>query len=243
MSRTSPEQPQLTQYLRADCHKLSCRHCGPIKAKAYLKAIARAATEANLCRHFTLTLDPKKLPPGCETTAHIRKLWNQFLVTLSRKLGYRPNFICVLELQANGNAHLHVLIRECLVQDWIIETWEALGGGYEDRIRYRDVHSMARYLAPYVTKQILERIPPGRRKATTSRGIVLFPKRAPTGWMFLMDWFITLADTRLAKAVEAQSDDCGLRWFVVDDHGPPPESPIPQLANPVIETEEVNLFF
>lgn len=215
-TRTDPENAARTQYLRLDCKKLSCPQCGPKRARAYLRAIAKAAEEHKLCRHITLTLDPKRIPAGMDSVEYIRELWSYFRVYLFRKFHIAPQFICVLELQENGNAHLHVLMSQTMVQNWIIESWVAVGGGHQDRIRYTDVHRIARYLAPYVTKQVLERIPPGRRKVTTSRGICLFPKRPPSGWSYSKEWMIDVERRSFGCLQEIEYDEGGVRWIVIE---------------------------
>lgn len=214
-SRPDPTDPGLYQYIRVDCGKLSCPKCGRKKARAYLKAIAAAAEKARLCRHIILTLDPSKYPAGTDTVAYVRDTWNKFRTYLYRKFKDKPPFICVLELQGNGNAHLHVLFHHTLSQEWIIESWTAVGGGYEDKIRYRDVHRIAAYLAPYVTKELLERIPKGRRKVTTSRGIRLFEKKAPSGWQFTRDWMSDIERLYSADVIEIDRDEGGYTWLVI----------------------------
>lgn len=215
ISRSDPTDPGLIQYIRMDCGKLSCPNCGNKKARAYLKAIAAAAEKGKLCRHITLTLDPSKYPVGTDTVAYVRDTWNKFRVYLFRKFKVAPPFICVLELQGNGNAHLHVLFHHTLSQQWIRDSWVAVGGGYQDKIKYRDVHRMAAYLAPYVTKQILERIPPGRRKVTTSRGIRLFEPKPKSGWQFSRDWMQDVERLNYAEVIEFDRDEGGYTWLVV----------------------------
>ena len=223
-SRQDPENAQRTQYVRLDCKKLSCPRCGHKRARAYLRAIAAAAEEHKLCRHMTLTLDPKKIPQGTDSVTYVRELWGYFRVYLFRKFHVSPQFICVLELQENGNAHLHILIRQTIVQNWIIESWVAVGGGHQDRIRYTDVHRISNYLAPYVTKQILERIPPGRRKVTSSRGITLFPKKPPSGWSYSRDPITWIDDDNFAYEVEKEWDEGGVKWIVLEMPTGPPDT-------------------
>ena len=42
-------------------------------------------------------------------------------------------FISVVELQGNGNPHLHLLVGSYLPKQWISSVWQALGGGWARR--------------------------------------------------------------------------------------------------------------
>ena len=65
---------------------------------------------------------------------------------------------------------------------WISKSWAALGGGkVVDIRRVYDVHRMSRYLAKYLTKDVILSAPRGVRRWTTSRGIQLFTKHKSTG--------------------------------------------------------------
>jgi hypothetical protein len=184
IARPHPLKAGVFQYLRPDCKRLTCPHCGPRQAKKYLEAIAKRAEENKLTRCLTLTLDPAKLPPGTNSVQYIRECWNKFRVYLSREF-YRPvQFICVLEFQKNGNAHFHILIDRFIDQKWVSVQWQAVGGGKIVDIRCVDVHRVKNYLTKYLTKDLMALCPKHRRRITTSRAIRLFDPRKPSDWRF-----------------------------------------------------------
>lgn len=145
---------------------------------------------------MTLTLDPRKIPPGKSAIEYLRGTWRKMRVSLKRRLGKSPEFIAVLELQRSGMPHLHVLIGAYLPQDWLSAAWQGVGGGKIVDIRFVDVHRVAAYLSKYFTKDSLTDIPSGVRRFSCSKGIELWYREAKgTGWRLsklsigeLRDW-------------------------------------------------------
>jgi hypothetical protein len=175
-------------YLRSDCKKLTCERCGPFRAKKYRKAIGRIAEERNLTRFLTLTLDPKKLEPGEESIAYIRKCFAKFRVYLGRRFKGSITFISVVELHKSGTAHLHILVGRYIDQGWIKKSWQAVGGGYKVDIRLVDVHRINAYLSKYVTKAILTSVPAHKKRISTSRDICINPKKEKQeGWNYSLE--------------------------------------------------------
>jgi hypothetical protein len=140
-----------------------------------------------LRRFLTLTLDPKKMNEGWSTKEKITFLyhvWRKMRVYLQRKLGKSLVFIAVVELQTNGNPHLHLLVGSYIPKKWISASWEALGGGWSTRITYADVHRVAAYLSKYLTDESACDLPPGTRRFSTSRGLALFERtKAEGAWI------------------------------------------------------------
>jgi hypothetical protein len=71
-------------------------------------------------------------------------------------------------------------------QEWISDSWSALGGGNIVHIKYVDVHRIAHYLAKYLTKEMLLSAPERSRRVTTSRPIRLNEK-PPKETTWVMD--------------------------------------------------------
>ncbi|MGA3026484.1 MAG: hypothetical protein ABSF98_17095 [Bryobacteraceae bacterium] len=143
------------------------------------RAIVRRAIERKLQRFLTLTLDPKKMQSGWgvkEKITFLHQTWRKMRVSLRRLLGKSLAFIAVVELQGNGNPHLHVLVGRFLPKQWITDAWQAVGGGWATRIEYADVHRVAAYLSKYLTDDSLSEFPPGTRRFSTSRGLALFER-------------------------------------------------------------------
>ncbi len=160
-----------TQYVRVDCKCWNCAHCAPIRARLYRRGIREAATEHNLARFLTLTLDPSKIQG--DPIPYLRETFNKFRVYLHRKFGNAPKYIAVVELQKNGNPHLHILIDRYIEQAWIKSAWEAIGGGFKVDIRYVDIHRVSRYVSKYLTDDLLFSAPAGTRRITCSHSIKL----------------------------------------------------------------------
>jgi hypothetical protein len=175
---------------RSRCKSYACGLCGPRKIRQVRKGIVQRALEHRLQRFLTLTLDPKKLPPGLEVLGKIQYLygvWRKMRVYLRRKLGKSLVFIAVVELQQNGNPHLHMLVGSYLPKEWISAAWQALGGGSFTRIEYADVHRVAAYISKYVTDgSSLQDLPAGTRRFSTSRGLALFDRSSgKSGWILV----------------------------------------------------------
>lgn len=214
-------------YVRFRCKSYACPRCGPRKGRLVRNRIAALAVEHRLQRLVTLTLDPKKLPPNLdqkETVEYLRNCWRSMRVYLSRKLGRSAVFICVLEFQKNGNPHLHVLVDAYLPHEWLLHSWQSLGGGFTD-IRFVDLHRVAAYLSKYMTKAWLEDFPPQCRRLTASRGLVFFVKNDAIGeWCLFrqtIDWFFERATKRgVGIEIEQHTEKDGvteLGFFIAAD--------------------------
>jgi len=174
---------------RLHCKSYCCGRCGPKKIRQVRKRIVQRALQHGLQRFLTLTLDPKKIKPGLGIKAKIAFLnstWRKQRVYLQRLLGKPLAFISVVELQGNGNPHLHLLVGSYIPKRWITTSWQALGGGWATRIEYADVHRIAAYLAKYFTDESLRDLPPGTRRFSTSRGLALFDRRKGEGTWILV---------------------------------------------------------
>jgi hypothetical protein len=103
---------------------------------------------------------------------------NGFRVYLFRKHHCSIKYIAVLEFHKSGIPHLHILLDRYVPQQWISQSWGALGGGSIVHIKYVDVHRIAHYLAKYLTEELLMSAPERSRRVTTSRSIHLIEKKA-----------------------------------------------------------------
>jgi hypothetical protein len=172
-----------TCYRRVDCKCWDCAHCGKIRARLYRGGIRDAASEHRLSRFLTLTLDPSKIEG--DPIRYLRGTFNKFRVYLHRRFGTAPKYIAVVELQKNGNPHLHILIDRYIEQAWIKNAWESIGGGYKVDIRFVDVHRVSKYVSKYLTDELLFSAPAGTRRITCSRSIHLLRKLAKShSWRF-----------------------------------------------------------
>jgi hypothetical protein len=186
------------------------------------RGIVHRAVENGLRRFLTLTLDPKKLPSGLDVAGKIEYLygvWRKMRVYLRRKLGKSLVFISVVELQKNGNPHLHMLVGSFLPKEWISAAWEKLGGGSFTRIEYADMHRVAAYIAKYVTDDSLQELPAGTRRFSTSRGLALFERSKSNGiWVLVkapIEYWRERAAGITVEEYETEQDGARqLAWFV-----------------------------
>lgn len=215
----SRDDPQATVYLRADCRKLSCEHCGPKKAAIYRRAVARRAAEYKLQRFMTLTLDPRKIDSGADSVSYLRKCFSKFRVYLGRKYGKeKVSYISVIELHKSGLAHLHVLVGVYIPQQWISENWQRVGGGRIVDIRLVDVHNVSKYLSKYITKDLLLMVPAKKKRISTSRNIRLFDPKKKSGFRVSFESIRNLFDWAFECSAESLFNfrfDCfGLQSFL-----------------------------
>ena len=153
------------------CKSWRCLTCGPRKARRLRNQVGVWAEAKQLTRLMTLTLDPQQVQG--DVYAHLSDVWRKFRVYLHRTYG-RVSFIWVMELQRNGNPHLHVLVDRFIPQQGASRTWDAAGGGRIVDVRYVDVHRVRAYLAKYLTKPWHQMdIPARKRRCSASQDICL----------------------------------------------------------------------
>jgi hypothetical protein len=207
--------------LRRRFHRLNCKtwgycYCGQRKAKRYRFLIGQLAEKEQLTRFLTLTLDPSKIEG--DSVRHLRRVFNKFRLYLRRKFGQPIPYIAVLEFHKSGIAHLHVLIGCYIEQQWIKQSWSALGGGEIVDIRYVDVHRVSWYVSKYLTKELLLSAPLRSRRVTTSRSLRLLQKSlSDEKWTLFKVSIFFFFFMHSEEAVDVQLDNDGfLESFCVN---------------------------
>ncbi len=201
-----PNSPE-TRFHRVNCKSWNCSYCGPRRAKRYKRAIRATAEALQLRRFLTLTLDPSKIDG--DPVQYLNRIFAMLRVYLARKYGTSIQYIRVLEFQKNGNPHLHILIDRYIELEWIRKAWVAVGGGFEVKIVFVDVHHVSRYLSKYLTKDLLMSAPARSRRVTTSRGISLLEKpNSETAW--------TLVKVSIPRLFEGYGRAVNAVWFDQD---------------------------
>lgn len=205
--------PDRKHYSRLRCKTWKCPRCGPKKARQIRRGIREVATQRNLCRFLTLTLNHSCAPE--DSISKVRRCWNMFRTYLARRHQTSVSFIAVVELQKSGHAHLHVLIDRYIEQPWIKEAWQAVGGGQIVDIRHVDVHRIGPYMTKYLTKEILlAPFKPRQRRYSTSRDITLISKTSSGKWVIRKVPIEFLFTLRRGKLIEAFLDGQGaLQWY------------------------------
>ncbi len=185
-SAKGPTKDGRTPFVALGCKAWACRRCGAKKAAKLKKAIGRAAEARRLTRLLTLTLDTERMAEADLKDGGVRYLrntWRKLREYLRRRYGKALPFIAVVEMQARGVAHMHVLLDRFIPQVWIRDAWFALGGGRIVDIRQVDLHRVAAYLAGYVTKDALGGLGSRVRRYSTSADIQLWTRVKSTWQM------------------------------------------------------------
>lgn len=159
------------------CGSWRCYCCAHRMRYNMIREVRRLAKEKGLDRFLTLTLDPKKLPSDCDKFEYIMKRWNKFRIYLNRTFG-ETSFVWVLELQENGNPHLHALISRYVPQTWVSRTWAGMGGGKIVDIQQADVQRVGNYLSKYLAGGSLMELPKGVNRYGYSSGSIEFRIRS-----------------------------------------------------------------
>jgi hypothetical protein len=165
------------RYIRLNCKCWECKYCGPRRARRCRKSIANWAAKLGLNRFLTLTLDPKKLD-GEDSTRYLRRTFAKLRSLLHREYGKALTYICVLQYQENGMAHLHILLNRFVDVEWLRKKWQAVGGGWNVWIEMVSIRRIVNYVSRYLSQELLLSAPKGSRRVTTSRNIRLFEKPA-----------------------------------------------------------------
>lgn len=180
--------------------------------------IAEIATKHKLQRMATLTLQPSKISERdrARTDRYIRECWRKMRVSLARRYGKSLDFVGVLEFHKSGVAHLHVLLGRYIEQGWLSDAWEAVGGGRIVDIRFVDVHRVSGYLSVYLAgdkvEHTLELLPLRARIFTTSRSIVLWGRKEPSGWK--------LRRVEIGKLLDLAENPSNVRFEATEDLKP-----------------------
>jgi len=208
---------QQIQFQRLNCKSWGCSHCGPRRAKRYRHAIRATAERLKLQRFVTLTLDTARIEG--DPVIYLRTTFNKLRTYLRRKCGTAPQYVAVLEFHENGKPHLHILIDRYIEQAWLSSAWDAVGGGRIVDIRFVDIHRVSRYLAKYLTVDLLLSAPRGVRRVTCSRGIVLLERSHDNrSWRLLRTTITHLYSRLFHLVVSLQYDEDGiLTAFVVSN--------------------------
>lgn len=207
--------PGRTHYARLRCKAWKCPRCGPRKLKQVRRGFLEAATQKKLRRFLTLTLNPRYCAPE-DSLSYVKRCWAKFRIYLKRRYHSSISFIELVEFHRSGYAHLHVLVDRYIEQQWIVDAWQAVGGGKIVDIRYVDIHRIAPYMAKYLTKDLLlAPFKPRQRRYSTSRDITLLPKTpSEIRWQRLKAPLEFLFTLRRGKLIEACLDQQGvLQWY------------------------------
>ena len=132
------------------CHSWDCECCRIKNAKRLTRRIKEGIT-AESWRLLTLTVDPNHV--GISAAPEIiTQMWDVFLKRVKRRYG-NFKFIRVLEFQANGYPHLHVIMNLFLPHAYVKRVWTNLGGGKIVDIRAIKNQNIARYVGRYLSRE------------------------------------------------------------------------------------------
>jgi len=138
----------------------------------------------------------------------LRLTFNKLRTSMRRKYGSAPKYIAILEFHRNGRPHLHILIDRFIEQAWLSTAWDAIGGGRIVDVRFVDLHRVSRYLAKYLTMDLLLSAPKGVRRVTCSRGIALLESSPKSHrWSLIRTSIFYLYARLFLLAVQLQYDE------------------------------------
>src|SRR5262249_21720120 len=148
---------------------------------------------------------------------YIRECWRKMRVLLAREFNGTLPFVGVLEFQADGVAHLHVLLGRFIPQKWLSLAWQSIGGGKIVDIRFVDVHRVSAYLAVYLAgskvEPTLKLLARRARIFTTARCIRLWPKKEKGAWRLRRTSIADLFDAVPSRSNERFIHDPELERF------------------------------
>lgn len=174
------------------CGSWRCYCCGYRMRQNLIEEIQRVCrARPELSRLLTLTLDPDRAPDDQdEQHRYITERWNALNTAIRDEFG-PYSFIWVREEQKSGVPHLHMLVSRYLPHDWLMETWDRLGGGSIVDIRaIKNVEKAAHYIGKYLTKDALSGLPKGTRRYGSSADIDLEVRGGgddDRDWRLMMD--------------------------------------------------------
>lgn len=106
------------------------------------KTLEKAGQIYDTASYGTLTTDPAHFDSLWDSIVDINKNWNRFMswISADSRLGYRPEYVKILEFQDSGNPHLHFVIFLNQENDgsmpWLVsksdldDYWSKWQGGY-----------------------------------------------------------------------------------------------------------------
>ncbi len=177
----------LFPHVKVLCNRYGCPVCGPKKRAKFFFAFRKAIEEHGLSVFVTLTLDPSKCSAG-DSARYIKDVWNKHRTLQKRHLKNAPSFICVLEFQKSGYAHLHLMVSSYVDPNWLCDSWQRVGGGRIVDVRSGD-DSVGSYVSKYLSKGFDEKRYGRFRRVSTSRDIRLFIKKASEFEFHPLDYF------------------------------------------------------
>lgn len=150
------------------CRSWQCPRCSVVKRAQWADLVVRGKPD----RFITLTCDPALFHSPADALQQMRKAWSRLVQKIRKQYG-AFEFVRVWELHKSGYPHIHAAVRSKYIpQDWLSQTWQALGVGKV--VDIRKVHNpkySARYVAKYLGKTVgdMARMLQGTRIITKSR--------------------------------------------------------------------------
>lgn len=162
-----PEYPAATRATDQLCRSelwVRCRKCEECLCQRTRCWIARAMTEVENCSGRTwvsaLTFSRSKIPASAKLVEWCQRQLTLYFKRL-RKLGCSFRYLAVMELQADGTPHFHVLLHErtrSSVSWKHLDTWSSLGFHKSNLLRGANELKAVAYACKYITKHKFSRI-------------------------------------------------------------------------------------
>ena len=105
---------------------------------------------------ITLTLDPKMFSSLHDALTYLQHMFNRLMAALRKRYG-KLTYVKAVELQENGNPHIHIVLTGPNVKhikgNWIQKLWHKYGGGTVKVKHVYDPRGAINYLLKYLPKE------------------------------------------------------------------------------------------
>ena len=105
---------------------------------------------------ITLTLDPKMFSSLHDALTYLQHMFNRLMAALRKRYG-KLIYVKAVELQENGNPHIHIVLTgpnaKHISEQWVQKLWYKYGGGTVKVKHVYDPRGAINYLLKYLPKE------------------------------------------------------------------------------------------
>lgn len=178
--------------VRIMCSRYLCPVCGRKRGAKTRRAVEALIERRQLCRMLTLTLDPAAVEAsGLDPHRYLKRCFDRLRYRWRKAYRAGVQYVAVVEHHRSGMPHMHLAVSRYMPRRVVQRWWVVAGGGPQVWISYRDPGRAGRYVAKYLTKQLMgelsgNRFPLRVRRVQVSRGVRLFPPpEGKKGWRMI----------------------------------------------------------
>ena len=161
---------------KGSCKSWSCPDC----SKKRRRALIKEAMDGKPNRFLTLTVNPNWFSSPEERAARLAKGWRLIVAAYRHKWPNRSiEYLAVFEATANGEPHLHLVIRgDFIAQEWLSgQMRERMGAPIVDIRQVKSQKGVAKYVSKYISKRAI-RFGTCKRYWRSAGYLAVSPKKA-----------------------------------------------------------------